>query len=471
MKQIKYLFLVILIAPALILLMKGPGSDGQDSRAKGRIVVDYWEKWTADEEAGMKAIVDDFNNSQDRIFVRYVSTSNLNQKTLVATAAGVPPDVAGLWDVNLAQFAEQDALMPLDDFAREAGIGPSTYKPVFWKNCHFKGHLYALVSTPMALALHYNTDKFREAGLDPAHPPASLDQLDRDAQLLEKRDSAGHLIQTGFLPTEPGWYVNSSYLWFGGSIWDEVHHKFTLTDPKVVKSFEWIQSYSKRLGKDAVNEFRGGVGNFDSPQNPFLAGTLAMCQQGPWMANFVLNRNPSMDGLSKGSDEDLNAPLAERRARMHWAAAPFPSAVPGLKDVTLCEFDTLCIPRGAKHPKEAFEFIAYVNRQPVMEKLCMSHCKNSPLMEVSEAFLHHHRNAYIDVFERLSQSPNAHGTPQIPIFPEVNDELTVLVQKLALLDAEPKAALQALQDRLQKIYDTYMDKEMAREQLEKAGKL
>jgi multiple sugar transport system substrate-binding protein len=158
----KYSIAAMLVVVPVWILAFGPSYEEQDPRAKGRIVVDYWEKWTADEEAGMKAIVDDFNNSQDRIFVRYVSTSNVNQKTLVATAAGVPPDIAGLWDTNLAQFAEQDALMPLDDFARDAGIGPSTYKPVFWKACHFKGHLYALISTPMSCALHYNTDEFRE---------------------------------------------------------------------------------------------------------------------------------------------------------------------------------------------------------------------------------------------------------------------------------------------------------------------
>src|SRR5208282_2578990 len=135
---------------------------------------------------------------------------------------------------------------------------------------------------------------------------------------------------------------------------------------------------------------------------------------------------------------------------------------PDLKNVTLCQFDTLCIPRGAKHPKEAFEFMAYVTSQPAMEKLCMSHSKNSPLQKVSDNFLNHHRNAYIDVFENLSKSPNAHATPQIPIYPEVDSEIGVLVQKLALLDAEPEPALAELQDRLQRDYDSFVEKQRAR---------
>src|SRR5581483_7351964 len=90
--------------------------------------------------------------------------------------------------------------------------------------------------------------------------------------------------------------------------------------------------------------------------------------------------------------------LPVRRARAQWAAAPFPSAVPGLNDVTYATFDTLVIPRGAKHKREAFEFIAYVNEQKVMEKLCKMHSKNSPLTAVSDDFLEHNKNPYIDVF-------------------------------------------------------------------------
>ena len=100
-----------------------------------------------------------------------------------------------------------------------------------------------------------------------------------------------------------------------------------------------------------------------------------------------------------------------------------------------------------------------------MEKLCKSHSKNSPLADVSQNFLQHHKNPYIDVFEALSKSPNAHSLPQIPIYPEVDAEISVLVQKLALLDGEPEPELQALQDRLQKRYDAFMDKQKARKAL------
>src|ERR1051326_4218021 len=75
----------------------------------GRIPVIYWEKWTGFEMDGMQAVVDDFNTSQDRDFVQYISTSGVDQKTLIATAGGNPPDVAGLWDGDMVDFADKNA--------------------------------------------------------------------------------------------------------------------------------------------------------------------------------------------------------------------------------------------------------------------------------------------------------------------------------------------------------------------------
>jgi len=53
------------------------------SVASSKVHVTYWEKWTGFEKDGMQAIVDEFNESQDQIYVEYLSISQVNQKTLV----------------------------------------------------------------------------------------------------------------------------------------------------------------------------------------------------------------------------------------------------------------------------------------------------------------------------------------------------------------------------------------------------
>lgn len=477
--------LAAFLAAGGALLVFGPRP--QAGRPPGRTFVTYWEKWTGGEADQMKQIVDDFNRSVGRakgIFVEYVSISGVDRKTLIATAAGVPPDVAGVWDGQVPQFAAADALEPLDDLAAAHNITPQTYKPVYWEGCTYKGHLWGLISTPWAVALHYNKAIFeecaadlRQAQLDPDRPPRTLQELDRYAEILDRRGPGGRIERAGYLPTEPGWFLAYTSFWFGGRLFDEASERFTLTEPANVRAYEWIKSYSVRLGPKSVTDFTSGFGNYQSTQNPFLIGYVAMLQQGPWTANYVEMLAPAMNRwkISDAADparrrreieawksRETDLPIEERRAHYQWGAAAFPSAVPGLEDVTFAGFDVLVIPRTSRHKREAFEFIAYVNRQDVMEKLCALHCKNSPLRAVSEAFIRRHPNPYIDVFERMTAGPNARPVPRVPIWAEVNEELSVAAQRVYLLQAEPADALAVAQERLQKKYDRYLARQRAR---------
>ncbi|HEX8234321.1 MAG TPA: extracellular solute-binding protein [Abditibacteriaceae bacterium] len=471
MQRFKIVVSTILALAALAVLLFGPRPGA--TRPKDRVVVTYWEKWTNKEADQMKQIVNDFNNTvgkEKNIFVEYLSMSSINQKTLVSTAAGVPPDVAGVWDAQVPQFAAVDALEPLDELAAAKGITKGYYKPVYWEGCSYNGRLWAMVSTPAAVALHYNKRIFKEnaaklkaAGLDPDRAPQTLDELDRYAAVIDKKDKQGSLEMTGYLPMEPGWWLSQTAYWFGTDIFDPKTQKFTLTDPKVVRAYEWIRSYSVKLGKESMSEFRGSFGTFDSPNNPFMVGKLAMVQQGPWMSNYIENNRPKLNRVVTNDKKmELAWPAEKRRTNYEWAAAPFPSAVPGMKDVAHCPFDVLVIPRGARHPKEAFEFIAYVNSQGPMEKLCMLHCKNSPLAKVSRNFLQNHPNPYIEVFERLASSPNARTITSLGIWPEVNDELNNVAQRVYLLEARPADALRDAQNRLQEKYDRYQALQIAR---------
>lgn len=477
MKPFKILISAALIVPSVGILLVGPRGVKEEA-PEGFVVVDYWEKWTGDEYKQLKqTVVDPFNETvgkEKHIYVRLLSTANITQKVLVSTAAGVPPDVAGLWDPQLSQLVALDAVEPLETMAAEHGIRAEDYKKVYWDAIHFEGHLNALISTPASIGLHYNkrllsenAEALRKAGLDPTRPPETVEELDRYAAAMTVRDAQGQIEHAGFLPLVPDWYRANLFVWFGGETWDEVNHRFTLTDPNVVRAYEWVQSYSKRLGSTAVNTFTSGLGTFDSPQNPFLTGLVAMEQQGPWMANYIGHLKPSMSSVKGPLGSDIGQPPEVRHENYEWAVAPFPSAVPGQRDVAFCSFDSLVIPRGARHKREAFELIAYMQRQDVMERLCSIHCKNSPLSKVSPEFVRNHPNPYIDVFERLAASPNAHHIELTPVFAEYSAEMDAVIQRIALNEVGPRVALQEAQDRLQAKYDQFMERQRAR----RAGKV
>ena len=155
--------------------------------------------------------------------------------------------------------------------------------------------------------------------------------------------------------------------------------------------------------------------------------------QGVWMYNFI-------DMYTEGFE---------------WGAAPFPYPAdrPDLKNVTVAEEDVIVIPRGAKHPKEAFEFLKFVNSQEGMELLCMGQRKHTPLAKVSEHFLKTHPNPFIKVFIDLAFSRNAISTPRMSIWNEYADELANSFDQIWLCKQTSKEALETVQERVQRKLD------------------
>lgn len=402
-------------------------------RQTGPVQVTYWEKWTGFEGDAMRATVDAFNRSQHRVHVNLLTISGIEDKTLLAVAGGNPPDVAGLYGPNVAQYADDRAIIPLDDLCRSYGISADRYVPVYWNIGHYGSHQYALPTAPASTALHFNVEMLAQAGL-PARAPTTIEEMDQWADRLFKRQG-GSILRAGFMPAEPGWWNWGWGYFFGGKLWDGGAH-ITANSPENVRAFEWVQSYSRKYGANELQTFRSGFGNFSSPQNAFLSRQVAMELQGVWMHNFITMYSPSLK----------------------WAAAPFPHPAnrPDLAGVTFADEDVLVIPRGAKHPKEAFEFIAFVQSQRGAELLNMGQRKHTPLRDVSPEFWKKHPNPYIRLFADLPKGRNAVIAPKMPLWPEYQAELNNAFDQIVLLKTTPKVALDEVQVRMQQKLDDFL---------------
>jgi multiple sugar transport system substrate-binding protein len=440
----------------LALLAGACGREETDRTEDGRVIVQYWEKWTGFEGEAMDAVVNDFNASQTNIWVERLTVSDIARKMMLATAGGNPPDIAGLWSHNVPTYAEKGALTPLDGLVAASGISSNDYIPLIWDLCRYRGFHWALPSTPASIALHWNKQMFREAGLDPDQPPRTLAELDRMAEQLTVVEvvRAGHpvrvrftdltpeeraeknftLLQLGYSPSEPGWWNSMWGYWFGASLWDG-DRRLTARTPENLAALTWYRSYVDRYGLDNLQKLGSSFGNFSSPQNSFLSGKVAMVLQGVWMYNFI----------------DKYAPTIE------WGAAPFPSAdTVRWPEVTIVECDVLVVPRGARHVAEAFAFIRYVNQPAVLEKLCLGQRKFSPLREVSAEFLRSHPNPHIRVFMNLAASPQARAVPPMTVWNEFDDEMRIAYDRVQLGLVSPADALEEAQRRVQWKFDRVM---------------
>lgn len=429
-----------LATAALVILLGGGCSQGPSD---DRVHITYWEKWTGAEAAAMQQTVDAFNASQEKIFVEFLSVGGgIDRKVLLATAGGDPPDIAGVWAHQIASWADRNALMPLDSFieadGQEVATFLSRYEDAFADMTQYDGRVYALIATPASHALHWNKTLFRAAGLDPERPPQTVEELMAYSRRLTKRDPAtGALQQIGFVPQDPGWWPWSFPAYFGGAILDDngeiVYDKL----PENIESMYWVRSYTEEYGLEDLTKFATGFGQFGSPQYPFFAGKVAMTFQGVWLHNYMRQYAPGLD----------------------YGVAAYPKAQDAEAPFVTVEADLLIIPRGAKHAREAWEFLKYVNSSNLearsrdelqgAELVCFLQEKISPLREWSPYFEEHHPHPYISVFRELARSPLAYHVPYMGIWQEFQREINIAFDKVRFLQATPEEAMGYVQDRME----------------------
>ncbi|MEO1716648.1 MAG: ABC transporter substrate-binding protein [Planctomycetota bacterium] len=415
-----------LVASAGGLLLFGPRPS--DDVPAGRVILDYWEKWTGAEGEAMRLLVDEFNRTQDTIYVRYLAINSIDQKAMIAIAGGSPPDVIGLWNFNVPSYAEAGALLPLDDLAASAGLSRERYADAVWPLLTHEGRLWSMISTCGSLALYLNLDVLESAGIDPASTPRTLDDLDEMNERIIERSSDGKLERMGFLHTEPGWW---SWIWgyhFGGSLLDSTGAP-TADAPKNVAAYEWVRSYPERFGSRELLAFQSGLGFYGTAQYPFLTGKVASVVQGPWMANLINAFAPSL----------------------RYRAVPIPVDVGELDaaaPVGLIDGDVLVIPKGAKHPEASFEFITWLQERARLERLAAAHGKNTPLRETSTGFVENHSNGSIAVHNALASSPRAFVFPRTSVWPRYVSEFDAAFQGLWLGEQTPRAMLSGIQQTM-----------------------
>ena len=431
------LIILILGLPALALLALGPR--GRRDVPTDRVILHYWEKWSGVEARAMQKIVDHFNETvgaEQGIWVEYCSVSNVDQRMLISTAGGDPPDVAGLFDYIVPQFADQGALMELDKLADEFEIDLDAFKPIWLQIGRYKGKLYALPSTPYTIALYYNRRLFREAGLDPDRPPSTTAELNEYARRLTLYsvgdDGRRKIEQLGFT-TSPGMLGWWHWIWaqyFGNRMWDGQH--FTIDTPAGREAADWCYERRNAIGNTEMLKFEATTGAIEGAQNPFLSQRLAMVFQGPWMSNWIGKYTPDLD----------------------YAVAPFPSSTPE-RSHAFASTDLFVIPAGARHPREAMVFLKYVLQQNVLEPLCMEHGKTSSFRVPASDFYATHPNPFIQVFDELAAAPDVFGYPQMPTWAHTSAELLKMHENTLRGIMDPHDAVRAAQVRVDKIVGEY----------------
>jgi sn-glycerol 3-phosphate transport system substrate-binding protein len=179
----------------------------------------------------MQRIVSDFNARHPDIHVTPSYTGSYddtNLKTHAAIAAGHAPAVVLMSANFIREYAITGDAVPLDDMIKADGQSTQQYMEKFWPalriNAQENGHVYGVPFQNSTPVLYYSVNAFKEAGLDPDHPPATWAEWVEDAQKLTKRDG-NTVTQWGLEIVSSydtlGWLVSGFTMSNGGQYYDQ----------------------------------------------------------------------------------------------------------------------------------------------------------------------------------------------------------------------------------------------------------
>ncbi|UOK56135.1 ABC transporter substrate-binding protein [Bacillus sp. OVS6] len=342
MMKKKFIFSLFLSIFLIGSILAGCSNEKSGATKSDKVVVDFWYGWTGPEGEAMEEMIKEFNNSQDKIEVKGLSQSDY-QKQLTAITGGNPPDIASQFGNNVVPWGTKGAMQPLDSYIKKSDMDMNDFIPAALDTVSYDEKTFAIPIAMHVSMLFYNKDILSEAGFD--GPPKTIAEMKDVIDKTSDVKSDGRLNRLGLWPgVDPYTFAYT----FGGDFWDPSKNEVTPDDPGVVKSIQLAKDIWSEFGSENLDRFSSGLGKYMSAQNPFFIGKYAMTIDGEWLPTFIKQYAPNLNyGI---------API------------PYDENQPEFANSGNINTSVFYIPKGAKHPDEAWEFLNWFAKKENMVK-------------------------------------------------------------------------------------------------------
>ena len=319
-----------------VLALASVSAFGLSARAEDTVIT----VWSLDKD-GQPApdLAKRFNalNNGIKIEYREIQFDDVVSEAMRAYSTGKAPDIIAIDNPDHALFASHGAFLDLTDMIpKSTVVKPANYFPGPLKSVMWDGKYYGVPKATNTIALYYNKDMFKAAGLDPAKPPQTWDELVADAKKLT--DPAKNVYGLAFSAKagEEGTFQFLPWAQMGGATYDHIN-----TDGAVKALTIWKQIIDEKLAsRDSLTR-----GQWDSTAT-FNSGNAAMVISGPWEIDRML-----------------------KDAKFDWGTALLPVPEEGAQRSSAMGDYNWAIFSKSKHPEEAFKVVEYfVSQDPTMFK-------------------------------------------------------------------------------------------------------
>lgn len=315
----------------------------------------FWHSFVSASHQSLNRIIEQFHNEHPdiRIKPQYVPSGDvLIQKLITAIQSNTTPDIAWIHSGFMDKLVNANAIYDLETFISGGnGISPeelSDIFPVLLEEGKWKGVQYALPMEATTLALIYNRDLFRRAGLDPSHPPENWAELyEYSIRLSADENNDGNIDLWGFyVPSFPAsgslstWMVLQflPFLWQGGgNMINEDQTEVLFHQEPGIRALElWKAIY------DTIDMQLFSLAH----DMAFMSQRVAMILDGPW-----------------------NLPSYRKMKEIDWGVAPLPAGPHG--KATYLAGEKLVIFKNSKIPEKAWTFLKWMIQPEVQAEFSM----------------------------------------------------------------------------------------------------
>lgn len=446
--KVTRLLLFVLFAAALLVMASGlfEKTDPRQQVPADRQEVIFWHFWGGADRDVVEEVVRRFNESQDRHFVRAIAVpgNNLDVKSYLSIVGGEPPDLINQDDPLVADSASHGAILALDELASSAEIEQlkQWLFPAARRLGQYNGRMYALCNGLDIRALYYNRALLKEHGLS---PPTTIAELDELSEKLSQRDADGRLQRVGYVP-------DSRRLWawgvvFGGEFYDDQNKKVTANGRSIVAALDWMASYGQRYSANEIAAFRQGDQSLPGKPFPLLAGRYALVMDGQWRVRDITK--------SQQQQRQRGEPVTQ------FGVCPLPLPPEGRERAGWVNGNFFVVPRGAKNPQGAWEFMKFWSGFGGREAEAAQTSAAGAWIPVSQKVVDQPafqesltKQPLLAEFVKLAGSENQFPIPVIPGAPQFDREIRY-AGGLAMSDPKqsPRELLQNATRRIQKQLD------------------
>lgn len=241
------------------------------------VIWDYFE--TDAQKEMMQSLIDGFNASQDEYEAShvYVPFADYEKQLTLGIASGELPDLVILDGCGMASFIQLGLFGDISD----ADINWDEYMEGPMESTMLDGKHYGIPFATNCTALYYNKDLFDAAGIDYPDENTTWDEFHEMAKALTKDGVSG--FGNAATNTDEGTFQCLQWLYTAGGSYTDIEDgvdAYKLMQ-EMIEDGSWT--------KECVNWTQSDV------NNNFMAGNLAMQQNGPWQIPGIEANAPDLN--------------------------------------------------------------------------------------------------------------------------------------------------------------------------------